>query len=198
VRPSLLLLVPTRIAQEGGTAFELTGRGFDATIDLDFNGTFLDGLATIDGTTAMGTAPAGAVSGPLFLASGGVRSRQSIFFFSQRTPDTTAPVVVAVDPPDGAAGVPTTTVVTVNVSELVSLGSFFSLSDGIDQVDGRIMVTVQGTNAVLTLIPFAPLLPGRQYTVTVSQGVIDLSGNPLDQDLSAPGAQAFLSYFTTQ
>jgi subtilisin len=112
--------------------------------------------------------------------------------------DTVAPTVTGVSPSDGATGVAVGTNVSVTFSEAVDPttvnGSTFTVSDG-GGVAGSISVAGNGLSA--TFDPSADLANSTLYTITVTSGVQDLSGNSLDQDPASGGTQPFSSSFTT-
>ena len=108
-------------------------------------------------------------------------------------PDLTPPSVVAVNPINGAAGVPVSgTIVGVTFSERIFLDtlspSSFYLTAGGQRVSGRINPTADQTGALFT--PDAPLAYSTTYTVTVTSAIRDLAGNAL--------TPSFSSIFTTE
>jgi len=113
-------------------------------------------------------------------------------------PDTTAPTVTSVDPLDGATGVDVNTNVVVTFSEPVDSATVdsttFTVSSG-GAVAG--IITVAGDGLSATFDPGADLANSTTYTVSVTTGVTDTSGNPLDQDPGTGGDQDFSSSFTT-
>ena len=112
--------------------------------------------------------------------------------------DTTGPTVADESPADGATGVAVSTIVTVTFSEAVDDttvdSTTFTVNDGAD-ISGNIMVAGDGLSATFT--PEADLGNDTLHTVTVTSGVTDTSGNPLDQDPGTAGDQDFTSTFTT-
>ncbi len=113
--------------------------------------------------------------------------------------DRIPPQVVAVSPPDGADGVPETTVVEVWFSEAMdasTLPGAIRLLLGDDPVEANLEVSAGEDHAILT--PDAPLQPLHTYEVRVDSTATDLAGNPLDQDPDAPGNQPFRATFRTR
>jgi len=112
-------------------------------------------------------------------------------------PDTTGPAVTGVDPANGAADVPVATSITVVFSEPVDRGTVtgaFTVYDGTVDVAEAIVVAGDGLSA--TFDPDSDLANETTYMVTVTSGVTDTSGNPLDQDGATSGNQDFTSSFT--
>ncbi|HEU0023995.1 MAG TPA: DUF4082 domain-containing protein [Thermoleophilaceae bacterium] len=102
--------------------------------------------------------------------------------------DTRPPLVSAVSPAAGAAGMPATTEVTATFDEPMNSVSVtdggFSLSDEEgDPVPAEVAYDAQTRTATLT--PDGDLAPGTSYTARVeggSGGVVDLAGNELAAD----------------
>jgi subtilisin family serine protease len=115
-------------------------------------------------------------------------------------PDTTGAAVTGVDPAAGATGVAVATNVTVSFCEPVDpttvTGGTFIVNDGSVNIAGTITVAGDGLSA--TFDPDSDLANETTYTVTVTSGVTDTSGNALDQDGDPTnGNQDFTSRFTT-
>lgn len=93
------------------------------------------------------------------------------------------PVVVSVDPSDGAERVPTISAVTVGFSKSVNpatvLGGGISL---IDQggVEVPVSLSLNTRNTTATLFPVNPLLPEMNYRIQLAQSVVDAQGLPLE------------------
>jgi hypothetical protein len=110
------------------------------------------------------------------------------FFTTGTAADAAAPTVVAVDPPDGATGVPTNAVITVQMSEAVDLTSVSDASVTLR----RGATALGGTfgfldgNRRIRLVPRVPLLPSTAHGVTIT-GLRDVAGNVL----AAPVATTF-------
>lgn len=92
------------------------------------------------------------------------------------------PIVVAVDPVDGAIGVPLNKVIAATFSEAMNplsiTNATFSLMNGITEVP----VTFEFFGAVVTFKPTVNLLPNTTYTATISNGVQNLSGVSMVSD----------------
>jgi|GEM_PF-3772484 len=107
-------------------------------------------------------------------------------------PDLIPPRVIAVDPINGAAGVPiNNAMVRVTFSEPILLDtlspSSFYLSGGGSNVSGNIEPTSDRSGVVFR--PAAPLAYSTTYTLTVTGAIKDLAGNAL--------SPVFSSIFTT-
>lgn len=92
------------------------------------------------------------------------------------------PIVVAVDPVDGANGVPLNKVIAVTFSEAMNplsiTNATFSLMNGTTEIP----VTFEFFGAVVTFKPTVNLLPNTTYTATISNGVQNLSGVSMVSD----------------
>lgn len=101
-------------------------------------------------------------------------------------PDTRGPLVLAVDPRDGATAVPTTARIGVGFDEFIDASTVFPGSIRLwdaegDAVDGW----GSGQETIASYVPKEPLEPGTTYTVEVmADGVRDYSGNPVAETLS--------------
>ena len=96
--------------------------------------------------------------------------------------ETTPPTVVSVSPANGSTGVSVGTYLTVTFSEAVTNANAATLlvSAGGSPVPG--LVTVSGSKAFFT--PSAPLAVATTVNASVTTGVRDLTGNPLETDYS--------------
>jgi hypothetical protein len=117
---------------------------------------------------------------------------QSAVFSTGTGADGTAPTVVAVNPANGATGIFTNQVFTVQFSETVNPATVTAASVALTA--GGTPVAVQrvltGTNnSAVVLVPDALLSPTTTYTFTVAPTVTDQAGNAL--------AAPFTSTFTT-
>mgnify|MGYP006185082181 FL=1 len=92
------------------------------------------------------------------------------------------PIVVATDPIDDATGVPLNKIITATFSEAMNPFSItnatFSLKNGATEVP----VTFDYFGSVVTFKPTVNLLPNTIYTVTLSNGVQNLSGVSMVSD----------------
>ncbi len=114
--------------------------------------------------------------------------------------DTTGPTVTSVDPANGDIDVAITTNVTVTFSEPVDgttvTSTTFTVNDGSANIAGAITMAGNGLSA--TFDPESDLANEATYTVTVTSGVTDTSGNALDQDGDpSNGNDDLTSSFTT-
>lgn len=109
------------------------------------------------------------------------------------------PRVVWIDPGNGATRVPVDSDVEVGFSEpirksSVTTSTFYLVDQEGDRVDANVSVHPDGLRAIL--IPENLLSINQSYTVFVTTKVVDLAGNPLDQQ---PGdyPDPFISSFST-
>lgn len=107
---------------------------------------------------------------------------QSITFTTGAGDDISAPIVTAIDPSDGADGVPTNATVRVTFSEAIDPTSVNEATLRLLQIPSFAMVegTIEvqgGLRALFT--PAQALAPGATYRVEVSSGVQDLAGQAL-------------------
>ncbi len=93
-----------------------------------------------------------------------------------------SPAVTVTTPAPGAFNVPITAKVSAQFTKAVGAGSFnsstFVVREGGNAIAGTI--SVSGTNAVFD--PSSNLLPNTVYTVTITTGVTDVSGNQMTAD----------------
>jgi hypothetical protein len=123
--------------------------------------------------------------------SGNAMAANKVWTFT--TVDVIPPTVLSVSPPNGSTNVATGTTVQVAFSEpmdpLTITSSTITLKNtSTSAVIPATVVYNAGTNSA-TLTPSGPLSNSTQYTVTVTTGAKDASGNPL--------AAQFVSSFTT-
>ncbi|MGH8566428.1 MAG: Ig-like domain-containing protein [Gammaproteobacteria bacterium] len=140
-----------------------------------------------DGLSAIFT-PASALAGstPYFVQVFSVTdlagNAVSFFFASFTTgaggSDTTAPVVVAVSPPDGATGAPVNARVVVRLNEPVSALSVGSGAVSLTTAGGPLAgaISLSNDRQTLTFTPTSPLAVSTAHTVQVS-GFTDVAGN---------------------
>jgi hypothetical protein len=107
-------------------------------------------------------------------------------------PDTTAPLVSATNPANGASGVGTNQNIVATFDKGMDsstiTGSTFTLTGpGATPVSGAVTYSTIGDTATFT--PSLPLLTNITYTATITTGATDLSGNTL--------ASLFVWTFTT-
>lgn len=99
--------------------------------------------------------------------------------------DTTAPTISSTSPVDGATGEATSSAVTVTFDEeifavTVDGASFTLLGNG--NVSGA--VSFDGVNNTAMFTPDAALGLLAPYTATLTTAITDLSGNPLDSNVT--------------
>ncbi len=197
LRPTLTDVTPNVLSAAGGETITLNGTAL-GTAELDFNGVLVPDVASVDTKSIEAIVPPGTLSGPLTITVGGVRPKAPLYFVTPTAVDATSPTVVESSPSDGASDVARRPTIRLTFSERLSRDSFFVVSDGIEEVAGTLRIRQDGDQAIATFVPLFDLAPQTEYVVTASGGIIDLGSNPLDQDADAPGAQAFISRFTTQ
>ncbi|MDP9340060.1 MAG: Ig-like domain-containing protein [Acidobacteriota bacterium] len=103
-------------------------------------------------------------------------------FTTGATADLTPPTIVSTVPASGAAGVPTSQIITATFSEamdpgtIAAAGTFtVAVAGGGADVPGT--VSYSGTTATFTSTAF--LAPSTQFTATITNAAQDLSGNAL-------------------
>jgi methionine-rich copper-binding protein CopC len=115
------------------------------------------------------------------------------FVFAFTTGDTTAPTVTTVVPANNATGVALNTTVKVTFSEAMDQSTITTSTVTLRNTATSGLVTAtlayDGATNTATLTPSAPLASNTNYTVTVTTGAKDVSGNPLGTN--------FTSTFTT-
>ncbi len=94
--------------------------------------------------------------------------------------------VLAIDPADGATGVPTDVVVRIDFNAELNPGSVHPQSVEIVGPAGAVdaAIAFAGSTAI-TLTPRAPLDPGAPYTVNASRFILDTSNRPLGVDVAS-------------
>lgn len=101
-------------------------------------------------------------------------------------PDTTAPVVAAVFPVNGAETSDLATVILATFSEIMDASTLTPSSFRLTLVASGAalpgLVSVSGKTSTFT--PAAPLAPGTQYQVSVAMTARDLAGNSLASDFA--------------
>lgn len=114
-------------------------------------------------------------------------------FTSTFTIDSTPPTVDAVTPGNGAVDVAVTQTILVTFSEALDpasvTGASVQVTSPTGAVAGTASLDADLDNTVVVFDPDAPLTESTTYTVTLTTGVTDVSGNAL--------AAAFTSTFTT-
>ncbi len=94
--------------------------------------------------------------------------------------DTTPPSVTSTTPNDGATGVLPQTSVAVTFSEPMAAASISTATLRVEDEVHRIVAgAVSYSDPVATFTPAVPLEPLTTYSVTVTTGVADTTGNPL-------------------
>jgi len=126
-------------------------------------------------------------------AAGNSLAGQFTSTFTTLTPDVTAPTVTNVVPADNATNVATNTTVRVTFSEPMDQTTINTTNITLRTTSPSVAVTgtvsYDAATRVATFTPSAPLASSTDYTVTVTTGVKDASGNAL--------ASQFVSDFTT-
>jgi hypothetical protein len=89
---------------------------------------------------------------------------------------TTAPTIVATNPPDGSTGVPTNLTVQILFSEPIQAATISGATLSAGGAQLAVTPLMSNGNQTLTLIPPGLLLPATSYTLTIS-GVVDVAGN---------------------
>ncbi|GAB4147027.1 MAG: hypothetical protein Fur0021_05590 [Candidatus Promineifilaceae bacterium] len=136
--------------------------------------TFVQGLAVSPDS-------GGGAPGRIFAVAGGLAT--SVLAFEVADPnDVTPPSVAGFTPADGSSDQPVHAPIQITFSERVdrltlNAGNFTITDSSGAPVDGRIYPHLSGTG--VDFLPTALLTPGESYTVSLSSGVRDVSGNSL-------------------
>jgi hypothetical protein len=104
-------------------------------------------------------------------------------FTTVPAPDTTPPVVDSTSPDDNETDVPIDSVISVTFSENMDAATIDSNTLHLDNGATCSVIYDAGTRTA-TLTPLADLNEDTTYTVTVTTGVQDVAGNPLQADLT--------------
>lgn len=104
-------------------------------------------------------------------------------FETEGGPDTTPPSIEATVPRDRATGVSSTSSIRIVFSEPID---FAGIHEGTFFVDGGVtgVYSYDEPNRTAILTPSRPLSSSAVITVTVTRGVTDLAGNPLESDFT--------------
>ncbi|HEX2723239.1 MAG TPA: Ig-like domain-containing protein, partial [Gemmatimonadaceae bacterium] len=161
------------------STFTLTVGGAPVSGSVSFDGTRTATFVPAAGILAEGQSYVGTVNTGVTDVAGNPMASSFIFTFS--TADNTAPSITARSPSPGASNVATNTIVQVTFSEPMNSstinGGTFTLSAGGAPVAAS--VAYNSDTRVATLSPSAPLSAGQTYTVTLTTGIKDVSGNGL-------------------
>lgn len=115
--------------------------------------------------------------------------------------DTAKPTVTTSLPAPGATGVSRATNISATFSEAVRAASITSATVFLVPAGTTTRlpatVTYNGDTRKVVLNPTADLAAGKTYRATVSTAVLDLAGNPLDQNRTLAGLQPKTWTFTT-
>jgi hypothetical protein len=101
-------------------------------------------------------------------------------------PDTTPPTVTSTSPVPGAVDISISSVVTAEFSEMIDPSSIDATSFALAKGGGSIAATVSYDTQTMTatLTPTSSLELNTLYTVSVSDTVTDLAGNPIAAEVS--------------
>ncbi len=159
-----------------------------STFTIKQGTTAVAGTVALSGTSATFTTSALMTSGLVYTATistgakdiaGNALAASTVWTFTTvAPPDTTAPVVNAIDPLNTATGVALNKVISVTFSEAMNASTInattFTLKQGTTVIPGT--VAYSGTTATFT--PTTALAAGA-YTATITTGAKDLAGNAL-------------------
>ena len=155
------------------------------TFTLKQGSTSISGVVTYSGTTASFNPSADLELGTVYTATitTGAKNPLGIAIPADHvwsfTTETIPPTVISTDPLDNATGVPLNKTVTATFSEPMDPATItdvtFTLADGTTPITG--IVTYSGSTASFN--PSADLLPGKEYTATITTGAKNPSGTPI-------------------
>ena len=155
------------------------------TFTLKQGSTSISGVVTYSGTTASFNPSADLELGTVYTATitTGAKNPLGIAIPADHvwsfTTETIPPTVISTNPLDNATGVPLNKTVTATFSEPMDPATItdvtFTLADGTTPITG--IVTYSGSTASFN--PSADLLPGKEYTATITTGAKNPSGTPI-------------------
>jgi len=144
-----------------------------------------DMIATFIPATSLGcdiTYTAIITTGAQDLAGNGLENDYAWSFTTQAIQDTTPPTVSSTSPADGATDVSVNGVINASFSEAINSSTInvdtFLVNDGSGDIAGTLIYD----GAAATFTPDTSLACNATYTVTITTGVEDLAGNPLQND----------------
>ncbi len=118
---------------------------------------------------------------------------------------TSAPRVTNISPAVHEGGVAANAVVEVTFSEALAAASVTATSVRLEYVDDNDLIVAEPARRSLAdggtrllIAPNSDLRPNTLYTVTLTTGVTDVAGTPMDEDVSLGTDIAFASNFTTE
>ncbi len=113
--------------------------------------------------------------------------------------DTQPPCILEIVPEDGATNVPISSAISVTLSESIIPSSVsqssFQLTGPEGQIQGQFSFFNGNTRIVFQ--PEANLISSQSYTITLTTGISDSSGNGLDGDCDGTVGPQFSTTFTT-
>ncbi|MBI4604567.1 MAG: Ig-like domain-containing protein [Planctomycetes bacterium] len=118
-----------------------------------------------------------------------LQNPQNFNFRTASGPDSTAPAVEAMSPVDGSEGLGTNALVMARFSEPLNPVSVNASSFRVSDDEGALVpctIVFSRGDRVVAFTPQGPLDPDTVHTVSLSDRLIDLGGNPL-----APGSFTF-------
>ncbi|MBI4650442.1 Ig-like domain-containing protein, partial [Candidatus Desantisbacteria bacterium] len=111
---------------------------------------------------------------------------QENYVWNFATRDTIAPEIVLVSPDNGASRIPINTIITAVFSEPLDSTSInnntFYIESGLEGRGQNAEGRINFNNRIVTFTPASPLETNTTYTVTITTGVKDQTGNMLAQD----------------
>jgi hypothetical protein len=148
---------------------------------------YVDGTATFTPTDILAPLTTYTVTistGAKDLAGNALASDMSWSFTTTAAPDTTAPVLGATAPADGATGVRLDRAITATFSEAMNPSTINTSTFIVMQGTTPVVGSVSYADGTATFTPADSLAPLTTYTVTIGTGAKDLAGNALTADIS--------------
>ena len=116
-------------------------------------------------------------------------------FTTGNTLDLTPPQIAVVVPANGANNVPTNVHYTVQFTKAINpstlTSSTFFVKDNTSGATVSGLIQVDSSNVTVSFIPDLPLPIGRSFTVSLTTGIRDASGNSLPGNASYSFTTAF-------
>ncbi len=166
----------------------LTG-AFTGEVINELSPVITNGLTVVNFTVPADAPTAGGTVSLALTARDAAGNVSAAATLALRLPDTTAPTLVSVSPPDGATGVDPQAVIRVNFSEALDPATVIADNFTLVPLAGGdtipLSLALEDANRRVVLTVTEQLALDAEYLLTVSAALADAAGNPLDSEFSS-------------